>query len=119
MSGQMTPNDVVVHLTRLAEELRKLVADIDTAEIEAVNAREDFTLALSKAFLSAEGAMDMRKHHSVVATHVERIAAELADARVRGLRRWISCVDTRIDIGRSMGTTLRSEISLTGRDGTP
>jgi hypothetical protein len=119
MSGQMTPNDVVVHLTRLAEELRKLVTDIDTAEIEAVNAREDFTLALSKAFLSAEGAMDMRKHRSVVATHVERIAAELADARVRGLRRWINCMNARIDIGRSMGTTLRSEISLTGRDGTP
>ena len=115
----MTPNDVVLHLTRLAEELRKLVAEIDDAEIEAVNAREDFTLALSKAFLIATGAMDMRKHHSVVATHVERIAAELAEARVRGLKRQIDSVKVRIDIGRSMGTTLRSEISLAGRGDAP
>lgn len=115
----MTPNDVVVHLTRLAKELGQLVAEIDDSEIAAVNAREDFTLALSKAFLTATGAMDMRKHHSVVATHVERIAAELAEARVRGLRRQIDSVKVRIDIGRSMGTTLRSEMSLTGRDGTP
>jgi len=114
MTGQMTPNDVVLHLTRLAEELRNLVG-----EIEAVNAREDFTPALSKAFLTATGAMDMRKHHSVVATHVERIAAELAEARVRGLRRQIDSVKVRIDIGRSMGTTLRSEISLAGRGDAP
>ena len=119
MTGQMTPNDVVLHLTRLAEELRRLVAEIDVVEHEAVGAREDYTLALSKAFLAAEGAMDMRKHRSVVATHVERIAAELGEARVRGLRRSIDSVKVRIDIGRSMGTTLRSEISLTGRDGTP
>ena len=63
--------------------------------------------------------MDMRKHRSVVATHVERIAAESADARVRGLKRQIDSMKVRIEIGRSMGTTLRSEMSLTGRDGTP
>ena len=120
MSGQLTPNDVVVHLVRLAEELRKLVDhEIEVAERDAVNTREDYTLALSKAFLTAEGAMDMRKHRAVVATHVERIAAEQADARVRGLKRQIDSVKVRIDVGRSMGTTLRSEISLTGRDGTP
>lgn len=114
MTAPLTANDVAASLAERGRELAALVTAIDKAERDAVNRREDYTLALSKAFLRAEGAMDIRKHQSIVETHVERLAAETAEAVVRGLRRSIDSVRVRIDIGRSLGAALRAEVSLAG-----
>lgn len=117
MTAPLTSNDIAAHLATLSRQLDALVQDIGSAETAAVNAREDYTLALSKAFLRAEGAMDIRKHVSIEATHSERLAAELAEATVRGLRRSIDSVRVRIDVGRSVGAATRAEMGLAGRDG--
>lgn len=110
----LTPNSVAKQLAELGRELDRAVASLEAAEIEAVNLREDYTLAQSQAFLRAEGAMDFRKHKAIEATHSERLAAETAEAVVRGLRRQIDSIKTRIDIGRSVGVALRAEIDLSG-----
>lgn len=110
----MTPLEVVQHLSQLANDLRRLVDELEAAEVQAVNAREDYTLSLSRAFLLAEGAVDKRKHEATVLTHDERLAADLADVRVRGLRRQIDTVRVRIDVGRTVGTTLRAELATLG-----
>ncbi len=115
----MTANEVVMQLAKLGRELDDLVAAMDHREVVAVNAREDYTLALSTAFLRADGAMDLRKHQSIVDTHTERLAAELAEAEVRGTRRQIDSVKVRVDIGRSLGTTVRTEVALAGTGHTP
>lgn len=115
--GQLTPNDVASHLASLARDLDALVRAADLAERDAVNKREDYTLSASKAFLRAEGPMDIRKHQSTVDTHAERLAAEVAEQIVRGIRRQIDAVRIRIDVGRSVGAALRSELALAGRDG--
>lgn len=117
MTAPLTSNDIAAQLAALARQLDSLVRQIGEAEIAAVNAREDYTLALSKAFLRAEGAMDIRKHVSIESTHTERLAAELAEATVRGLRRSIDSVRVRIDVGRSVGAATRAEMGLAGRDG--
>lgn len=114
MSAPLTASDVALQLARLARQLDDLVRQISEAERAAVNAREDYTLVLSQAFLRAEGAMDIRKHVSIEATHRERLAAELAEAEVRALRRSIDSVRVRIDVGRSVGAAMRAEISLAG-----
>lgn len=114
MNGQLTPNDVAMQLLKLARQLDDLVKSLDHAEREAVNKREDYTMALANAFLRSEGAMDVRKHRSIAETHAQRLAAELAEATVRGLRRQIDSVKIRIDVGRSVGAAVRSEISLAG-----
>jgi len=115
----ITSNDVAAQLAKLSRQLDELVQEIGRAEITAVNAREDYTLALSKAFLRAEGAMDIRKHVSIESTHAQRLAAELAEATVRGLRRQIESVKLRVDVGRSLGAALRAETSLAGSGATP
>lgn len=117
MSAPLTSNDVALQLARLSRQLDDLVRQVGEAEVHAVNAREDFTLAHSQAFLRAEGPMDVRKHLAIEATHVQRLAAELAEATVRGLRRQIDSTRVRIDVGRSVGAAVRSEMSLAGRDG--
>lgn len=110
----LTAAGVAEHLATLSRKLDQLVGEIAEAETAAVNAREDFTLAHAQAFLRAEGAMDVRKYTAIEATHVQRIAAELAEAEVRGLRRSIESVRVRIDVGRSVGAAMRAEVSLAG-----
>lgn len=116
---ELSPNSVVMQLAALGRQLDELVQQIDAAEHAAVEAREDYTLALAKAFLSAQGPMDVRKYTSISGTHNQRLAAETAEAVVRGIRRQIDSVKVRVDIGRSAGAALRSEIDLTGRTGQP
>lgn len=112
--GQLTANDVAAQLAKLGRELDGLVAALDGAERDAVNRREDFTMAHARAFLRSEGSMDYRKHYAIEQTHAERLAAETADVLVRGLRRQVDAVKVRIDIGRSVGAALRAEASLAG-----
>jgi hypothetical protein len=110
----MTPNDVALALAELGRNLEACVRALDQADREAVNARENYTLAASRAFLKAEGAMDLRKHQSIVETHAERLAAELAEQMVRGLRRQVESIKVRIDIGRSYGSALKAELTALG-----
>ena len=112
MNDPMTASDVALQLAKLARQLDDLVRQIGRAETDAVNKREDYTLAHAKAFLAAQGAMDVRKQVAIEQTHVERLAAETAEAVVRGLRRQIDTVRVRIDVGRSLGAAVRAEISL-------
>ena len=112
MTDHLTPNDVVQQLLSLARELAELSKDLDRIEEDAVNAREDHTMAYAQAFLRAEGAMDLRKHQATVDTHAERLAAETAEAVVRGRKRQLQSLLTRIDVGRSAAAALRAEIAL-------
>lgn len=117
MSGPLTSTDVATQLAKLSRQLDELVHAIGAAEVDAVNAREDHTLAHAKAFLRAEGPMDVRKQLAIESTHDERLAAELAEATVRGLRRQIESTRIRIDVGRSVGAALRAEVGLAAAAG--
>lgn len=114
MNRPLNAHEIAGELAERSRELDQLVEQINDAERDAVNKREDYTLAYSKAFLTAEGAMDLRRHTATVNTHDARIAAETAETHVRGLRRQIESVRTRIDVGRSLGAAVRAETSLGG-----
>lgn len=110
----LTPNAVVTNLLELARELAALSKGLDDLELEAVNRREDYTLALSKGYLAAEGPVETRKHLALSWTSDERLAAETAEALVRGRKRQLQTLQVRIDVGRSAAAALRAEISLEG-----
>jgi hypothetical protein len=109
---ELTPNSVVQGLLELSRELAELSKGLDDLEADAVNSREDYTLALSQAFLRSGGAMELRKHQAIADTHHERLAAETAEALVRGRRRQLESIKVRIDVGRSAAAALRAEIDL-------
>ena len=109
---QLTPNAVALQLAQLTRELDTLVQQMDEKEKAAVNAREDYTMAYAKAYLSGEGSIEARKHNATVETHDERIRAELAEQLVKGLRRQVDTLRLRVDVGRSLGAALRAEIGL-------
>lgn len=114
MTTDLTPNTVVAGLLELSRELAELSKDLDQLEIDAVNAREDLTLALAQEFLAAEGPVDVRKNIAISETSALRLVAETAEALVRGRRRQIDTIKVRIDVGRSAAAALRAEISLGG-----
>ena len=115
MSGiPQTPNEVVLQLAALARQLEQNTTDLNEADTIAVRAREALKLAEAKAFLMAQGSVEARKAQSIVETHDSRLAAELADALVRGLRNSNRTLQIRIDVGRTYAATVRSEISLAG-----
>lgn len=110
-------NEVVKQLGALSRRLDETTQQLNDADVAAVNAKEAAKLAEAKAFLAAEGSVDARKSQAVVATHEVRLAAEVADATVRGLMRTVRTLQSRIDVGRTYGATLRSEIALSGSGG--
>jgi hypothetical protein len=114
MSVPQNPNEVVKQLSKLARQLDEATQQLNEADVAAVNAREAAKLAEAKAFLAAQGPVDHRKAKAIEETHEVRLAAEVAEAGVRGLQRTIRTLQTRIDVGRTYGATIRSEIALSG-----
>lgn len=112
MTAPMTPNEVAGQLARLARDLDEAVRIIETADRDSVEKRAAADLAFSRSFMGATGSVDARKHTATIETHDQRLAADVADAVVRHLRRRIDALKTRIEVGRSVGTAIRAELNL-------
>lgn len=112
MTSPMTPNEVVLHLTKLARDLDEAVRVMHAVEKDYVEKRAAADLAYSRAFMSAAGSVDARKHQASIGTHEQRLEAEVAEVMVHHLRRKIDALKVRIDVGRSYGAAVRAELNL-------
>lgn len=117
MSAPATANDVVRNLSALTEELRRTVTAFRAAERDAAEKRHAADMVESRAFLRADGAMDLRKHEARVAADDAEGAALVAEALVRVLRAEIRSIETRIEVGRTYGATVRAELRTVGLNG--
>jgi len=113
-------------LGQIAERLGQLSRDLDKAtdsaeklDRDAVEARHGSEIAFARAFLSADGAVDVRKQKSVLATDAQKLNAEISDAQLRACKARIATIKVQIDTGRSLGAALRAEVSLAGSGYTP
>lgn len=107
--SETTPLSAIRRLTAISNDMRVAGEELKVADRAAVDAREAYTLAYNKAFVRAEGSMELRKALATVATHVERYAAEVADANVRDWRNRIRIMERQVDVGRSVVGVLRVE----------
>lgn len=117
MTAPATSTDVVRNLSALTEELRRTVAAFRAAEKDAAEKRHVADMVESRAFLAADGAMDLRKHEARVAADTQEQDALVAEALVRVLRAEIRSIETRIEVGRTYGATVRAELRTLGLDG--
>lgn len=99
-------------LGRAARDLEACAKELDVADIKAVHAREHKTLAYAKAFLEAQGSMEVRRQIAMVESGDARLSSEVADQIVRGLKTRMDVLKTRIDTGRSIGAAVRTEMKL-------
>jgi cytochrome c551/c552 len=113
MSG-WTANRVVSLLLRLAEELQALDAELVGLELDSVTKAEALNLKHSQALIKTEGPQYYRVAVAVAdaASAEERLASKLADVMVRGAKRKVEILRSRIDIGRTVAASLRSELEL-------
>ena len=110
--ADLSLNQVASRLVNLDREMAALTKALGELDAEAVTAREAFTLAFAKAFLAAEGPMDIRKYLATEQTHAERLAAEAAEASVRDKRAQVRAVESSIDVARSVGALVKAEMNL-------
>jgi hypothetical protein len=110
MTAPATANEVVRNLAELTRELRDRTSAYRTAEHDAALKRQAANMAESRAFLSADGAMEFRKHTARVAADRAEGEALVAEALVRILKAEIRSIETRIDVGRTFGATVRAEL---------
>ncbi len=118
MSGRadalLTPNEVVLQLSELGRQLDAAVVTLRQAEVDAAQKRHAADLAESRALVSAEGAMEMRKHLARLGAANLEEEAIVAEATLRWLRARVRAIDTRIEIGHSYGAAVRSELKTLG-----
>lgn len=109
-----SPNDVVMHLTELSRQLDAAVKELARLDEAAVRARARHEVEFARAFLTSDGSMDVRRYTAVEACADRKLDAEISEQRVRSQRELIRTIQTRIDVGRTVSATVRSEISLAG-----
>lgn len=106
------PLDLLEVMDELAETSRMLdraTVDMVTLDEAAVRARCAYEVAFAAAFLRAEGAMDIRKSAAVLLVQVQRLEAELADARLRACRERIRTLRDQIEVRRSLASALKAQ----------
>ncbi|TWS25378.1 hypothetical protein FK268_09310 [Tsukamurella sputi] len=111
---QLTANEVSMHLLALARELDRLTSALNNEDVELARMSEELKLADARAFLGAEGSVDARKAIAVTQTAELRAAVAVKEAVVRGLIRESKALYARIDVGRTHGVNLRSELKTLG-----
>ena len=112
-------SDVTKRLATLSRDLDKATGAAEFLDRDAVEKRHAYELLFSRAFLNSTGSVDARKHHAVIETDQEKLAAEIADAALRACRTRISTLKMQIETGRSLSAAIRAEISLAGSGMTP
>ncbi len=125
----LTADSVGAQLSRLGQELDQLVSALGEQEIVAIHARSQaqHTEAVAylnaegpveerkrEAFLYAEGPVEERKREAFLYAEEQLKEAEVAEAVVRHLKAKIKATEARIDIGRTLGATVRAELSTLG-----
>lgn len=110
--GQLTASSVAKHLLAPSRQLDEVTVELNEKDVEATELAEGAKLAEAKAFVKAEGSVDFRKNIAIIDTHEVRLEAKVAEATVRGLIRTVKTLQSRIDVGRSHGATVRAETQL-------
>jgi hypothetical protein len=111
------PNEIAAQLIALARDLDAAVRELKRLDREAVDADCAHEVAFARAFLSAEGSIEARKYTATLNTDETKHTALVAGQLVRSQREAIRAIQTRIEVGRTLSATVRSEIALAGVGG--
>jgi hypothetical protein len=107
----LTGASIARHLSELGRQLDVTVEMLRDADLDAVHKRSAADTSESLAFVEADGSMDLRKHTARLAASSKEHDALVAEALVRHMRTKVRALETRIDVGRSMGAALRAELN--------
>lgn len=107
--SNLTPQQVIETLSKIARDIDQATADIAQLDEEAVRARATYKTNYARAFLKAEGSMDVRRYTADLVTIDTHLAHELADQKHRAAVSQIRALRDRLEVGRSLGPLIRLE----------
>lgn len=105
----LTPASIVNTLTAIGREIDGMPDLIEALDEQEVTAKAAFDKAYRMTFLTAEGAMDLRKVVADEAAADEKLLYELAGVRLRAAKEQLRVLRDRLEIGRSLGAVMRLE----------
>ncbi len=112
----MNPEQTRV-IKRLSEVSRMLDAATDElAQLDeaAVRAKQAFEVGYARAFIEAEGSVDLRKHVATVKTAGERLEYELAYAQHRACKERMNTLRNQLSTGQTVSAALRHQFAAEG-----
>src|SRR5690625_5499493 len=98
MTAPMNAAEIIRILGQLSLDLWHCIESLEAADLDATEKKHAADLAYSKAFLAANGPIDVRKHTALVETEELRFAADVADALVRNLVRRMKGLERRVEV---------------------
>lgn len=107
--SNLTPQQVIETLSKIARDIDEVTDDIARLDEEAVRARATYKTEYARAFLGAEGSMDIRKYTADLSTADSHLHHELADQKHRAAVSQIRALRDRLEVGRSLGPLIRLE----------
>lgn len=107
--SEYTPQSVVAALSLIARQIDEKAAEIAVLDALAVEARQAHKRAYARAFLSSDGAMDVRRYRAEEDTADLALAAELAEQVLRAGREALRVLRDRLEVGRSVGSIMKME----------
>jgi hypothetical protein len=105
----LTPAKVTETLTNIGRELDTMPALIETLDDAEVRAQHAAKQAYRRAFLEAQGAMDLRKVVADEAAADLALTADLAGVQLRAARTQLGVLRDRLEVGRSVSALVRME----------
>lgn len=106
-----TQQQVVIRLSELSRLLDSATSEAAELDEGYVIAKQRFEVAYARAYLAAEGPVDSRKAQAVVACSDLSLAVELAGAKYRAVKERIRTLAVQIEVGRSLGSAVRSQFA--------
>lgn len=107
--SNLTPQQVIETLSKIARDIDEVTDDIARLDEEAVHARAAYKTNYARAFLGAEGSMDVRRYTADLLTQDTHLCHELADQKHRAAVSQIRALRDRLEVGRSLGPLIRLE----------
>jgi hypothetical protein len=104
-----TPSTVVAALSLIARQIDEKAAEIAVLDAQAVEARQAYKKAYARAFLTSDGAMDVRRYRAEEDTADLSLAAELSEQVLRAGREALRVLRDRLEVGRSVGSIMKME----------
>jgi hypothetical protein len=107
--SNLTPQQVIDTLSKISKDIDETTNEIAELDEQAVRARASHKTNYARAFLTAEGAMDIRKYTADLETGDSYLHLELAEQKLRAAVGQIKALRDRLEVGRSLGPLIRLE----------
>ncbi|MFJ5532384.1 hypothetical protein [Streptomyces sp. NPDC093261] len=106
----------LMNLSELLESVTRPGGELEKLDEERIAAKARFEKQYARSYLVATGTVEDRKQKAILQTIEDRFALETAEAKVKACQERVRTLRAQIDVGRSLQTTVRSELEALGRN---